>query len=103
MTQQAVTRRAMTTIGIIGSRRVGSNLARAAIASFCCYAIEELARESPTGANGHSRLIPRYGEENQQHDLARLLVRLFDDGLWRSMAACRSADPDLFFPLGLCQ
>jgi WhiB family redox-sensing transcriptional regulator len=35
----------------------------------------------------------------QQHDLALLLARLAGGGYWKSMAACGSADPDLFFPV----
>jgi WhiB family redox-sensing transcriptional regulator len=34
-----------------------------------------------------------------QYGVARLLLRLADGGRWMSMGACRSADPDLFFPV----
>lgn len=35
----------------------------------------------------------------QRHNLAFLLTRLVGGGHWKSMAACGSADPDLFFPV----
>ena len=35
----------------------------------------------------------------QQHDLAPLLIELSGGGQWRPLAACGSADPDLFFPV----
>ena len=35
----------------------------------------------------------------QQHDLALLLIELSGGGQWKTLAACGSADPDLFFPV----
>ena len=35
----------------------------------------------------------------QQSDLARLLTLLGGGEQWKSMAACGSAEPDLFFPI----
>jgi WhiB family redox-sensing transcriptional regulator len=35
----------------------------------------------------------------RQHDLALLLIELSRGGQWKPLAACGSADPDLFFPV----
>jgi WhiB family redox-sensing transcriptional regulator len=35
----------------------------------------------------------------QHHDLARLLALLGSGEQWKSLAACGSAEPDLFFPI----
>ena len=37
----------------------------------------------------------------QHHNLARLLTLLAEDGLWKSLGACGSAEADLFFPISL--
>lgn len=35
----------------------------------------------------------------EQHDLALLLIERSGGGQWKPLAACGSADPDLFFPV----
>jgi WhiB family transcriptional regulator, redox-sensing transcriptional regulator len=49
--------------------------------------------------DGYMQLTRKWRSARQQRPFQAWAARLIADGAWRLGAACRSADPDLFFPV----
>jgi WhiB family transcriptional regulator, redox-sensing transcriptional regulator len=49
--------------------------------------------------DGHMQLTRKWRPARQHRPFQVWAARLIADGAWRLGAACRSADPDLFFPV----